>query len=80
MAVRGVGMVSGGQAAGQDYGPLAAIRRQFPDWRPWRSDAGRCWATRVGRLPAGCAKTVDGDTPAQLREAIAAQEERSVSG
>jgi hypothetical protein len=59
-------------------GPLAAIRRQFPGWNPWRSDAGRFWATRKGRYPArppgGYAMTLDGDTPDQLREAIAEQE------
>lgn len=69
---------------GQNFGPLAAIRLQFPNWRLWRSDVGRCWATRVGRPPEsppyGFAMTVDGDTPAQLREAIEAQEERAGSG
>jgi hypothetical protein len=67
------------------HGPLAAIRRQFPGWRPWRSDAGRYWATRTGRPPAGTvlggyAMTVDGDTAAELREAIEAQEDRAVPG
>lgn len=70
--------------ATEGYGPLAAIRLQFPGWRPWRSDAGRCWATRIGKPPEnppyGWAATVDGDTPAQLRKAIEAQEERAGSG
>lgn len=75
-----------GSAGGgtQGHGPLAAIRRQFPGWRPWRSDAGRFWATRAGSLPrhppAGYAMTVDGDTAAQLAEAIEAQEQRGGYG
>mgnify|MGYP001611263254 CR=1 FL=1 len=66
------------------FGPLAALRREFPGWHPWRSSAGRYWASRVARrekpdeLPfdesVTWAMTVDGDTPAQLRDAIAAQE------
>jgi len=72
--------------SGQNYGPLAAIRRQFPNWRPWRSDAGRLWATRTDRrgrpsgAPAEWAMTVDGDTPSDLREAIAEQENLKDSG
>lgn len=67
-----------------DTGPLAAIKRQFPRWRAYRSDEGRFWATRTGtppvRLPFGWAMTVDGDTPRDLREAIAEQEELPDTG
>lgn len=65
-------------------GPLAAIRADFPGWHAWRSSAGRYWATRTQRRrkPADLpidesvtwAMTVDGDTPGQLRQAIAKQE------
>lgn len=59
---------------------VAAIEDDFPGWHAWPSSAGRCWATRTGsrRRPPGAgadwAMTVDGDTPDQLREAIAAQD------
>jgi hypothetical protein len=70
--------------SGQGPGSLAAIRRQFPDWRPWRSDAGRFWATRTRtlprRIPPGYAMTLDGDTPGQLAEAIRAQEAKVPDG
>jgi hypothetical protein len=61
-----------------DGGPLAAIRREFPGWRPFRSDAGRWWASRVGvrrprNPPHWWAMTVDGDTAEDLREALAKQ-------
>ena len=56
---------------------LAAIRDQYPGWRPFRSDAGRWWASRVGRRPhnppAWFAMTVDGDDLEQLREALGRQ-------
>lgn len=55
------------------------VRLQFPNWRLWRSDRGRYWATRLGRRPRclrfGFALTVDGDTPGDLREAIAGVED-----
>jgi hypothetical protein len=66
------------------FGPLAAIRADFPGWHPWRSSTGRYWASRVSArekpadLPFDAsvtwAMTVDGDNAAQLRAAIAAQE------
>jgi hypothetical protein len=68
------------------FGPLAAIRRDFPGWHAFRSNAGRWWATRVThRKPpphagAAWAMTVDGDTAAQLREAIKAQESGAPPG
>lgn len=70
-----------GQAPARGYGPLAAIERDFPGWHPWRSSAGRFWATRTARRrrPRGAgaewAMTVDGDTADQLRQALAAQEQ-----
>jgi hypothetical protein len=72
------------------YGPLAALRRDFPGWHPWRSSAGRYWASRKANrekpadLPVdesvAWAMTVDGDDPAQLRKAIEAQESGSPPG
>ena len=73
-------------AEASGFGPLAALRREFPGWHSWRSSAGRYWATRTSRRkkpPADemtfdasvtWAMTVDGDTPEKLRDAIAAQE------
>ena len=72
------------QMQSADTSPLAVIRRRFPGWRLWRSDVGRFWATRVGRppkrLPYGWAMTVDGDTPRDLLDAIAEQEEHVDTG
>ena len=73
--------MNGTAGTGQSTGPLAAIRAQFPNWRWWRSDAGRLWATRTDRrgrpsgAPAEWAMTVDGDTPSDLRDAIVRQEQ-----
>ncbi len=57
---------------------LSRIAGEFPGWRPWVSDAGRCWATRRGRQPARppewWAMTVDADNPDGLRNAIAEQD------
>jgi len=57
---------------------LSRIAEEFPGWRPWVSNAGRCWATRKGRRPSSppewWAMTVDGDDPDALRKAIAEQE------
>ena len=74
---------AGGRASGS--GSLAALRMRFPNWRAWHSDAGRCWATRVGGRPAGrsrgsWAMTLDGDTPDQLAQAIEAEEAHARSG
>jgi len=51
----------------------------FPGWVCWKSDAGRYWATNPGRLTreqyqAGCAVTIDADTPDELWETLALQE------
>jgi hypothetical protein len=79
-------MAARGSAAGagtESFSPLAAIRRQFPGWQAWRSDAGRFWATRAGGArsaypQAEWAETVDGDTPGKLAEALTRQEELAV--
>ena len=69
--------------AGINERVLAAIRRDFPGWNPWRSSTGRYWASRIlhRRRPVDAdvtwAMTVDADTPDQLREALDAQEARS---
>ena len=74
------------RAASADTGPLAAIQRRFPRWHAWRSSAGRFWAVRTDRrgrpsgAPAEWAMTVDGDTPGDLREAIAQQEDLKDTG
>jgi hypothetical protein len=51
----------------------AEIRRDYPGWNPWQSDAGRWWAARTGR-------TVDGDTPDELRAVLAEQESPGSDG
>jgi hypothetical protein len=57
---------------------LSAITQEFPGWRPWVSDGGRWWATRLGAQPADppgwWAITVDADDADKLRKAIAEQE------
>ncbi|GLW09061.1 hypothetical protein Misp01_41900 [Microtetraspora sp. NBRC 13810] len=63
---------------------LAEIAREYPDWTIWRSDAGRWWATRhhplsVAEREAGCAMTIDADTPGELREQLTDQRERAAS-
>jgi hypothetical protein len=60
-------------------GRLAELGRDFPGWQPWRSSAGRWWAVRrLATPPPGApdewARTVDGDTPRELRAALAEQE------
>lgn len=57
---------------------LSAIMREFPGWRPWVSDGGHWWATRLGAQPADppgwWAITVDADDAGNLRRAIAEQQ------
>lgn len=60
-------------------GDLAQIGREFPGWHPWRSSAGRWWATRRGtviraREDPDWFMTVDADDMAGLREALRRQE------
>jgi hypothetical protein len=64
---------------GEDWeAELSRIAGEFPAWRPWVSDAGRCRATRRGRQPVlppeWWSMTVDADDPDELREAIKEQE------
>lgn len=59
---------------------LSRLAVEFPGWRPWLSDAGRCWATRRGARPSAdppewWAMTVDADDAGGLRKAIAKQEQ-----
>jgi hypothetical protein len=57
----------------------AAIEADFPDWTVWRSDAGRWYATRAGRLTdeqlrSGYAMTVAADGEESLRDLLGEQE------
>ncbi len=57
---------------------LASIEGDYPGWKPWRSDGGRWWATRIGaRLPESppewWAMTVYGETADGLRDALEVQ-------
>ncbi|MFI7533674.1 hypothetical protein [Streptosporangium sp. NPDC049376] len=54
----------------------------IPGWRLIISDAGRFWAIRNRAFPgtalrAGAEPTVDADTFEEVREAVAAQEEKA---
>ncbi|MER7208212.1 hypothetical protein ABT340_14180 [Streptosporangium sp. NPDC000239] len=54
----------------------------IPGWRLIISDAGRFWAIRNRAFPstalrAGVEPTVDADTFEEVREAVAAQEEKA---
>jgi hypothetical protein len=56
----------------------ATIEADFPDWKVWRSDAGRWYATRAGRLSdeqllSGLAMTVAADAPENLRDLLGEQ-------
>jgi hypothetical protein len=58
---------------------LAQIGREFPGWHPWRSSAGRWWATRRGPVNLSYQDpdlhmTIDADDAAGLREALRHQE------
>lgn len=65
-------------AQGEVTAELSRIAGKFPGWRPWVSDAGRCWATQTGSRPADppewWATTVDADDAGGLRSAITEQE------
>jgi hypothetical protein len=57
----------------------AAIEADFPDWKVWRSDAGRWYATRAGSLTdeqllSGYAMTVAADGAESLRGLLGEQE------
>jgi hypothetical protein len=55
------------------------LRLDFPSWHVWRSQAGRWWATRLGRVAwdrhhdPDFAMTVDADTLANLRTELTTQ-------
>jgi hypothetical protein len=56
----------------------AAIEADFPDWKVWRSGAGRWYATRSGRLSdeqllRGLAMTVAADGADGLRGLLGRQ-------
>ena len=56
----------------------AEIEAEFPEWTVWRSDAGRWYATRAGRLTdqqlsSGHAMTVAGDSADALRGLLGEQ-------
>jgi hypothetical protein len=64
---------------------LSSIERDYPAWHIWQSQAGRWWATRLGHArPLATAEvasagepefalTLDADTAAELRQALAGQ-------
>jgi hypothetical protein len=56
----------------------ATIEAEFSDWMVWRSDAGRWYATRSGKLTdqqllSGAAMTVAADSPDSLRALLREQ-------
>jgi hypothetical protein len=59
---------------------LTQLAAAYPDWHIWRSQAGRWWATRVGRVAAwdthgdpDFAMTIDADSLDQLAQELAYQ-------
>lgn len=57
----------------------ASTCAEYPNWRIWRSDRGRFWATRTPAFPyaaqeAVAHRTVDADDSDALREVIAEME------
>ncbi|MFD0883675.1 hypothetical protein ACFQ08_03765 [Streptosporangium algeriense] len=59
-----------------------AVNPAIPGWRLIISDAGRFWAIRNRAFPraalrAGAEPAVDADTFAEVREAVAVQEEKA---
>jgi hypothetical protein len=75
-----MGWVPGRRDAAGIQPELDAIGKDFPGWQPWRSSAGRCWAVRLSGarpadgVPAEWARTVDADTPEELRAVLGRQE------
>jgi hypothetical protein len=73
------GMASDGESASVE---LASIKRDFPGWRPWRSDSGQWYATRTGDVTPPeessdwWAMTVFSATADGLRVALRMQEGR----
>jgi hypothetical protein len=58
---------------------LAELEAEFPGWHVWRSNVGRWWATRSGRvlrreeLGAGRVMTLDADDVSGLRNLLRTQ-------
>jgi hypothetical protein len=58
---------------------IAQLEAEFPGWHIWRSNAGRCWATRTGfvvrqeNLGTGRVMTLDADDEPDLRGQLTAQ-------
>jgi hypothetical protein len=59
---------------------LAAVAAAYPGWHIWRSQAGRWWATRLGREAhwggyndGDFAMTIDADTLEELARELAYQ-------
>jgi hypothetical protein len=59
---------------------LTQLAAGYPDWHIWQSQAGRWWATRVGRAVAwdihadpDFAMTIDADSLDQLAQELAYQ-------
>jgi hypothetical protein len=75
--------VPGPRLTERDHADLARIISSYPEWRIWRSQAGRWWATRIGRKAwdsredPDFAMTVDGDTLEDLDAELAAQSQIS---
>jgi hypothetical protein len=59
---------------------LTQLAAGYPDWHIWQSQAGRWWATRMGRVAAwdthdhpDFAMTIDADSLEQLAKELAYQ-------
>jgi hypothetical protein len=77
MAARGA--VPGPRHTERDHADLTRVSSSYPEWHIWRSQAGRWWATRIGReawdshKDPDFAMTVDGDTLEDLGVELASQ-------
>jgi hypothetical protein len=52
---------------------VARLSAGYPAWNIWRSQAGRWWATRLGRDADAAAVTIDADTLQELARELAYQ-------
>ncbi len=63
----------------RDQADLTRLISRYPEWSIWQSQAGRWWATRIGReawdghKDPDFAMTVDGDTLEDLGVELASQ-------
>lgn len=60
------------------------LREEFPGWTIWQSDTGRVWATHPHTPTAeqranGMHRTVDADSPDEMRDVLAKQTELRTS-